>query len=57
MCLQVYCKECYDSRGGGKNVNPAAKFRRDTQKRKVYCAVEDCTTDVKSKSGWVGLFV
>ncbi|KAK3902949.1 hypothetical protein C8A05DRAFT_15070 [Staphylotrichum tortipilum] len=56
-CGHVYCKECYESRGA-RPKNPDAKFRKHPQNpRKVLCAVEDCTTETSSKSGWVGLFI
>ncbi|KAL1838712.1 hypothetical protein VTJ49DRAFT_2277 [Mycothermus thermophilus] len=56
-CGHVYCKECYDGR---KNTSKTPSFRRENgsgNARKIFCAVDGCTSDVNNKGNWVGLFV
>ncbi|KAK3301763.1 uncharacterized protein B0T15DRAFT_322837 [Chaetomium strumarium] len=58
-CGHVYCKECYESRGlkAGRKGHEA-HFRRDAENnRKVFCAVEGCSTEANNKLNWVGLFL
>lgn len=62
---QVYCKNCYDNRkkhSKGKD-SAAAKtgFRfqpSETSKSiKIFCAVDDCESEVSPNAAWVGIFM
>ncbi|KAK2605741.1 hypothetical protein N8I77_008557 [Diaporthe amygdali] len=64
-CGHVYCKSCYDNRkkhSKGKE-SAAAKtgFRfqpSETSKSiKIFCAVEDCESEVSPNNAWVGIFM
>ncbi|KAI1259106.1 hypothetical protein F5Y18DRAFT_317947 [Xylariaceae sp. FL1019] len=63
-CGHVYCKKCFDNRakraGGkthGKN-QVATGFRQHPENsKKTVCAVEDCESDVTTKTAWVGIFL
>ncbi|KAI5860466.1 hypothetical protein GGS23DRAFT_606766 [Durotheca rogersii] len=58
-CGHVYCKKCFDNRKPvGKNPIVVG-FKPDPKgtKNKVLCAVEDCSSDVSSKTSWVGIFM
>jgi hypothetical protein len=60
---QVFCRDCFEGRRPTtKNKSlfrlpdgsPAANGAANS---KVLCAVEDCSTDVTSKTAWVGIFL
>lgn len=64
-CGHVYCKNCYDNRrkhSKGKD-SAAAKtgFRfqpSETSKSiKIFCAVDDCESEVSANAAWVGIFM
>ncbi|KAK7697105.1 hypothetical protein SLS64_013898 [Diaporthe eres] len=64
-CGHVYCKNCYDNRkkhSKGKD-SAAAKtgFRfqpSETSKSiKIFCAVDDCESEVSPNAAWVGIFM
>lgn len=58
-CGHVYCRKCFEHRKPtGKNPPPVG-FRPDPSgaKNKMLCAVEDCESEVSSKSVWVGIFM
>ncbi|KAI0180617.1 hypothetical protein GGR52DRAFT_252079 [Hypoxylon sp. FL1284] len=58
-CGHVYCRKCFDNRKPvGKNPVPVG-FRPDPSgaKNKMLCAVEDCDSEVGSKTAWVGIFM
>ncbi|KAI1503292.1 hypothetical protein F5X99DRAFT_407108 [Biscogniauxia marginata] len=58
-CGHVYCKKCFDNRKPvGKNPTPVG-FRPDPKgtKNKMLCAVDECDSDVSSKTAWVGIFL
>ncbi|KAL1861376.1 hypothetical protein Daus18300_008907 [Diaporthe australafricana] len=64
-CGHVYCKSCYDNRkkhSKGKE-SAAAKtgFRfqpSETSKSiKIFCAVDDCESEVSPNAAWVGIFM
>ncbi|KAM7207427.1 hypothetical protein V8F20_002307 [Naviculisporaceae sp. PSN 640] len=55
-CGHVFCKKCFDTRKPTKANK--SKFRTDPEHpRRVICAVDDCKSDVSSKTAWVGLFI
>ncbi|KUI65477.1 E3 ubiquitin-protein ligase complex slx8-rfp subunit rfp1 [Cytospora mali] len=64
-CGHVYCKSCYDNRkkhSKGKD-SAAAKtgfqFQPSETARsvKIYCAVDDCESEVSPNNAWVGIFM
>ncbi|KAG8156373.1 hypothetical protein KVR01_013714 [Diaporthe batatas] len=64
-CGHVFCKKCYENRkkhSKGKD-SAAAKtgFRfqpSETSKSiKIFCAVDDCDSEVSPNSAWVGIFL
>lgn len=58
---QVYCQQCFDNRR--PTVRNKTKFRAAdgsavaAPQSKVLCAVEDCQSEVTSKTAWVGIFL
>ncbi|KAJ9150759.1 hypothetical protein NKR23_g3518 [Pleurostoma richardsiae] len=57
-CGHVYCKKCFDNRRGGPKVAQQPTFRKDQSKNtKLFCAVEDCDSEVSRKDAWVGIFL
>ncbi|ROW04960.1 hypothetical protein VPNG_07020 [Cytospora leucostoma] len=64
-CGHVYCKSCYDNRkkhSKGKD-SAAAKtgfqFQPSEKARsvKIFCAVDDCQSEVSPNNAWVGIFM
>ncbi|KAK7733010.1 hypothetical protein SLS53_008339 [Cytospora paraplurivora] len=64
-CGHVYCKSCYDNRkkhSKGKD-SAAAKtgfqFQPSETARsvKIFCAVDDCQSEVSPNNAWVGIFM
>lgn len=54
--VQVFCNKCFQDRakhGFSDQPKPGGSKRA----KAVVCAVEDCTSDVKSKDKWVGVFM
>lgn len=58
--LKVYCKSCYDNRKKTKNVEDMG-FRvvasGTSKSSKIFCAVDDCESDVTLTGAWVGIFM
>ncbi|KAH8843690.1 hypothetical protein MCOR27_010332 [Pyricularia oryzae] len=60
-CGHVYCRVCYErrttpsSRKGGSG--PGPNFRQLQDSTKLLCAVDDCASEIKSKTAWLGIFV
>ncbi|TLD33820.1 hypothetical protein PspLS_00754 [Pyricularia sp. CBS 133598] len=58
-CGHVYCRVCYErrttpnSRKGGSGPH----FRQLQDSTKLLCAVDDCASEIKSKTAWLGIFV
>lgn len=52
---QVYCRSCFENR------RPSTKNGRQSSfqvvDKKLLCAVDDCTSDVTTKTAWVGIFL
>ncbi|KAI1435168.1 hypothetical protein GGR50DRAFT_687264 [Xylaria sp. CBS 124048] len=55
-CGHVYCKKCYDHRRPTVK-GPFTGFRFPEGNKKIFCAVEDCNSDVTQKAAWVGIFM
>lgn len=63
--FQVYCRTCYENRkkhSKGKDSGAAKtgfRYQPSDSGRsvKVYCAVEDCESEVSTNSVWVGIFM
>ncbi|KAI0594861.1 hypothetical protein F4775DRAFT_572253 [Biscogniauxia sp. FL1348] len=58
-CGHVYCKKCFDSRKPSGRNPVHVGFRPDPKgaKNKIFCAVDECESDVTSKTAWVGIFL
>ncbi|KAI0399155.1 hypothetical protein F4802DRAFT_611087 [Xylaria palmicola] len=57
-CGHVYCKRCFDNRRPGAKGAAHVSFRADSEGgKKVYCAVDDCESEVSAKTAWVGIFM
>ncbi|KAF2966698.1 hypothetical protein GQX73_g6878 [Xylaria multiplex] len=58
-CGHVYCKRCFDNRRPSPRSNVHVGFRPDDTQpsRKIFCAVEDCESEVGAKTAWVGIFM
>ncbi|KAI2621043.1 hypothetical protein GGS21DRAFT_536217 [Xylaria nigripes] len=57
-CGHVYCKRCFDNRRPTVRGTTHVSFRPDREgSKKLFCAVEDCDSDVSAKSAWVGIFM
>ena len=53
----MYCKKCFDNRRPTKS-NKDVGFRLDPGgSKKIFCAVEDCDSEVSTKTSWVGIFM
>ena len=58
MILQVYCKKCFENRRPTAKSTVHVGFRQDkNENKKIFCAVEDCDSDVTNKLAWVGIFM
>ncbi|KAK5635976.1 hypothetical protein RRF57_011688 [Xylaria bambusicola] len=55
-CGHVYCKRCFDNRRATAKSNIQVGFRPSDDK-KIFCAVEDCDSEVSGKAAWVGIFM
>ncbi|KAI0976465.1 hypothetical protein F4678DRAFT_227144 [Xylaria arbuscula] len=57
-CGHVYCKRCFDNRRPSARSGVQVGFRPDDlPSKKIFCAVEDCDSEVGNKSAWVGIFM
>ncbi|KAI1636293.1 hypothetical protein F4809DRAFT_610164 [Biscogniauxia mediterranea] len=58
-CGHVYCKKCFDNRKPSARNPVQVGFRPDPKgaRNKIICAVEECDSDVTSKTAWVGIFL
>ncbi|KAI1419170.1 hypothetical protein F5Y12DRAFT_286410 [Xylaria sp. FL1777] len=57
-CGHVYCKRCFDNRRSSSKSNIQVGFRPDDlPSKKLFCAVEDCDSEVGTKTAWVGIFM
>ncbi|KAI3320459.1 hypothetical protein HD806DRAFT_233268 [Xylariaceae sp. AK1471] len=57
-CGHVYCRKCFDNRRSTAKNAPSVSFRPDNDgTKKLFCAVEDCDSEVSPKSAWVGIFM
>ncbi|KAI1326682.1 hypothetical protein F5Y16DRAFT_400182 [Xylariaceae sp. FL0255] len=59
-CGHVYCKRCFDNRSKkttSKNMVPLGFNVYSDKPKKVFCAVDDCNSDVTGKPAWVGIFM
>ncbi|CZR57222.1 uncharacterized protein PAC_07111 [Phialocephala subalpina] len=61
-CGHVYCNRCYQLRTQAAKHQPDVNFpeveKATSKKTKILkCNVEDCSSDVKSKDKWVGVFL
>ncbi|KAI1085417.1 hypothetical protein F5B20DRAFT_2909 [Whalleya microplaca] len=58
-CGHVYCRRCYENRRPAARNPVPVGFRPDPKgaKNKMFCAVEECESDVSSKAAWVGIFM
>lgn len=52
-CGHVYCRSCYENRRPTKT--NGSQF--PVTDRRVLCAVEECSSDVTTKTAWVGIFL
>ncbi len=56
--FQVYCKRCFDHRRPTSKSNIQVGFRQgELPSKKLLCAVEDCDSEVGTKTAWVGIFM
>ncbi|KAI3329558.1 hypothetical protein F4824DRAFT_381616 [Ustulina deusta] len=57
-CGHVYCKRCFDHRRPTSKSNIQVGFRQgELPSKKLLCAVEDCDSEVGTKTAWVGIFM
>ncbi|KAJ4409989.1 hypothetical protein N0V82_009357 [Gnomoniopsis sp. IMI 355080] len=63
-CGHVYCKSCYDNRKKTKGKDYAEldmHFRVEqsatAKSAKIFCAVDNCESDVTQNNSWVGIFM
>ncbi|KAJ8123618.1 hypothetical protein ONZ43_g475 [Nemania bipapillata] len=57
-CGHVYCKRCFDNRRASAKSTVHVSFRPEGNGgKKIFCAVEDCESDVSAKGAWVGIFM
>ncbi|KAI5919010.1 hypothetical protein F4810DRAFT_689106 [Camillea tinctor] len=58
-CGHVYCKKCFDNRKPMARNPVQVGFRQDPKgtKNKMLCAVDECESEVSSKTAWVGIFL
>lgn len=61
-CGHVYCNRCYQFRQQAAKHRPDVNFpeveKANSKKTKILtCNVDDCSSDVKSKDKWVGVFL
>ncbi|RWA10213.1 hypothetical protein EKO27_g4900 [Xylaria grammica] len=57
-CGHVYCKRCFENRRPPSRSNIQVGFRPDDPpSKKLFCAVEDCDSEVGAKTAWVGIFM
>ncbi|PKS13368.1 hypothetical protein jhhlp_000139 [Lomentospora prolificans] len=60
-CGHVYCQSCFENRRPTtKNQSPfraADGSSNLTPQSKVFCAVDDCKSEVTNKGAWVGIFL
>ncbi|KAI1201183.1 hypothetical protein F5X97DRAFT_290577 [Nemania serpens] len=57
-CGHVYCKRCFEHRRPSARSSVQVGFRPDPEAgKKLYCAVEDCDSEVSTKTAWVGIFM
>ncbi|OIW34198.1 hypothetical protein CONLIGDRAFT_570424 [Coniochaeta ligniaria NRRL 30616] len=54
-CGHVYCRSCYENRR--PTVRNAGQTHFQIADKRVLCAVEDCSSDVSTKTAWVGIFL
>lgn len=58
---QVYCQQCFENRR--PTTRNQSKFRAidgsavAAPQTKVLCAVEECESEVTSKTAWVGIYL
>ncbi|KAI0427357.1 hypothetical protein F5Y09DRAFT_34574 [Xylaria sp. FL1042] len=57
-CGHVYCKRCFENRRPSAKSAIQVGFRPDASpSKKIFCAVEDCESEVGAKGAWVGIFM
>ncbi|KAI6367832.1 hypothetical protein MCOR25_004797 [Pyricularia grisea] len=58
-CGHVYCRVCYERRGtpSSRKGGSGPHFRQLQDSTKLLCAVDDCASEIKSKTAWLGIFV
>ncbi|KAH8202179.1 hypothetical protein TruAng_003654 [Truncatella angustata] len=57
-CGHVFCKKCYENRKPTIRNPVKVGFKTSPQNnKKILCAVDDCNSDVSSKTAWVGIFL
>ncbi|KAI1121546.1 hypothetical protein F5Y10DRAFT_256102 [Nemania abortiva] len=57
-CGHVYCKRCFDNRRPSARSAVHVGFRPEGDGgKKIFCAVEDCDSEVSAKGAWVGIFM
>ncbi|KAH8158868.1 hypothetical protein CIB48_g9377 [Xylaria polymorpha] len=57
-CGHVYCKRCFDNRRSSSRNPVHVSFRHGGEGgKKLLCAVEDCDSEVTTKTAWVGIFM
>ncbi|KAI0805356.1 hypothetical protein GGR55DRAFT_292105 [Xylaria sp. FL0064] len=57
-CGHVYCKRCFENRRPSARSGIQVGFRPDEPpSKKLFCAVEDCKSEVGAKAAWVGIFM
>ncbi|KAI0544314.1 hypothetical protein F4679DRAFT_565437 [Xylaria curta] len=57
-CGHVYCKRCFENRRSTSKNAPHVSFRHGEEgSKKLFCAVEDCDSEVSLKTAWVGIFM
>lgn len=62
--LQVYCKNCYENRRKVATLGDQYQkmgFRVEhpdkAKNRQIFCAVDDCLSEVTAPTSWVGIFM
>ncbi|KAI0876658.1 hypothetical protein GGS24DRAFT_210749 [Hypoxylon argillaceum] len=57
-CGHVYCKRCFENRRPSAKSGIHVGFRPEGNGgKKLYCAVEDCDSEISTKGSWVGIFM
>ncbi|KAI1174130.1 hypothetical protein F4777DRAFT_555368 [Nemania sp. FL0916] len=56
-CGHVFCKHCFENRRPSAKAGPMGFRVAQDGSKKIFCAVEDCDSEVSAKTAWVGIFM